>query len=98
MVDHLQTIKMIVRKATVYGVTIRLVFIDFTNTFDLLDHEFVLRALLNHALEIALAKLIEEIYTNLQAKIIADVEGESFKIRRRLGEATQSPRYYTTAP
>ncbi len=73
---------MIIQKAIEYRVTAHLAFIDFTRAFGLLDHAFMLKALLNHGVGTTLVKLIQEIYTDLQAKIITDIEGESFEIRR----------------
>ncbi len=97
-VDHLHTIKMITQKAIEYRVTNHWALIDFTKFFDLLDHECVLRALLNHGVGTTVVKLIQEIYADLQAKIITDIEAKALISEGWLDRATQCSRYYSTVP
>ncbi len=57
-------------------------FINFTKAFDLLRHNYILKALQNHRMSTAIVKIIQEMYTVLKAKIIMDIEGQNFSIER----------------
>ncbi len=79
-VDHLHTINILIQKATEYQISCHLAFIDFTKAFDLLKQNFMLQARINHGLNFDYVELIQEMYTWLKAKVITDVERNSFNI------------------
>ncbi len=56
--------------------------IDFTNAFDLFNQNYMLKALQNHGISTTIVKIIQEMYTDLKAKIITDIEDQNFNIRR----------------
>ncbi len=81
-IDHLHTINQIIEKTNEYGITLHLVFIDYKKAFDSLEHNFLLAALKNQGVPTALVRLIKNLYSNIEARIITDKEGNYFKISK----------------
>ena len=80
--DHLFTLNLLIEKSIEYNFELHLAFIDFKKAFDSIDHSFMLTALKNQGVPIIYIKIIEAMYTNLKARILTDVVGQSFNINR----------------
>lgn len=82
---------------TEYNINLHLVFIDFTEAFDLLNQNFMIQSIVNQGINLDLVKIIQEIYLDLKAQIVTDVEGPHFEIRRGVRQAILSLCFYLTA-
>ena len=80
--DHLFTLNQVIEKAEEYQIDLHLAFVDFRKAFDSINHEFMLQALKNQGVPHIYIKIIEEMYTDLKARIITDVKGELFGIKK----------------
>ncbi len=81
-VNHSQTINVLIQKASENRITVHMAFIEFTKAFDLLNQNYMLKVLQNHGISTTIVKIIQEMCTDLKAKIITDIEGQNFNMRR----------------
>ncbi|CAG7718362.1 unnamed protein product, partial [Allacma fusca] len=78
--DHLHVLNHIIEKSNEYQLEIYLLFIDYIKAFDSLEHEFMIDALINQGVPIMYVKMIIELYSELKARIITEMEGEYFDV------------------
>jgi len=92
IIDHLTTLNLFIEKSEEYNRKIFLAFIDYTKAFDSVKHKKIYEALKNQGTPQAYIKLINEMYTNLKSRIVTEMTGESFEIRKgvRQGEPLSS--------
>ena len=81
-IDHLQVINQLIEQAQEYETELHLAFIDYTKAFDSLNHNFLLSALQKQCIPPPYIQIIQEMYLNLQARIITDTTGEYFQIQK----------------
>ncbi len=83
-IDHLHTINQIIEKTNKYRISLHLAFIDYKKLFDSLEHNFLTAALKNQGVPASLVRLIKNLYSNIEARIITDKEGKYLKISKEV--------------
>ena len=81
-IDHLFVINQLIEKGEEYGVSFHMAFIDFAKAFDSLNYKFLIESLINQGIPKLYIKVIINLYTDLEARIITDTTGNYFKIRK----------------
>ncbi len=81
-IDHLHTINMIIEKSNEYQFKIFLAFIDYKKAFDMVEHEYMVTALKRQQIPQKITRIIQELYSGLQAKIITEKASKPIKIQR----------------
>ncbi len=81
-VDHIHTVKQIMEKYNEYSTSLYIGLIDCNKAFDSIKHEYLLEVLKNQGTPSNYTVLIEEMYTELKARIKTDTIGEYFSIKK----------------
>lgn len=72
----------LIEKSKRYQIQLHLLQIDYTKAFDLIDHQFLMNALEKQGVEETYIKIIDDMYSDLKARVIMDIEGPYFNIEK----------------
>lgn len=81
-IDHLFVLNQVIEKSREYQKEICLVFVDYSKAFDSLRHIFMLDALKNQGVPLIYQRIVADMYTNLEARILTEKTGEYFCITK----------------
>lgn len=97
-IDHIHTVKQVLKKYNEYGKTIYLAFIDYTKAFDSLNHEFMWRSLKEQGISPTFIANIMSIYTNSKARIRLETIGNEFPVNKGIRQGDPlSPKLFSAA-
>lgn len=80
--DHLQTTNQLIEKCNEYQIDLHLLLIDYTKAFDSINHHYLLQAPRNQGISECRVKIIENMYTDLKARVRTDVTGSYFNVSK----------------
>ncbi len=97
-IDHLFIVNQIIEKCQEYQVELHMALIDYNKAFDSLKRDFMFKALKNQGVPDNFIEIIKEMYNGVKAKIISDMEGNYFEIKKgvKQGDAL-SPTLFNSA-
>lgn len=72
----------IIEKCNEYKINLFIALINYNKTFDSLKHDSIISALKNQGLAKNLFYIIQEMYADLKARIVTNVEGQCVDIKR----------------
>ena len=80
--DHLQVINQLIEKSGEYQIDVFLAFLDYRKRFDTIEQSYIFKFILSQRINPNYISLIQEIYTNSEARIILEEKGPYFPINR----------------
>lgn len=88
--DNLVVINQLIEKFKEFNKPLHIAFIDYEKAFDSVNHDFLKQTLFEQNVPRKYIRLFDLIYNNSTAKIITEVEGLSFNIKRGVKQGDPS--------
>ena len=81
-IDHIPTLKQIIKKYNEFNKTLYVAFIDYAKAFDCNSHKVIWESIAKQGIPGTYINTIKNIYTNSKAKIQFETLGKEFRIKR----------------